>query len=109
MSLASDQKEHVIAVILSGSGSDGAAGLKAVKAEGGITFAQDEATATYPSMPRSAVATGCVDFVLSPEKIAAEIAMRSNARTALRSGPPPNDDEVKIAAHEGKPSFKSKG
>jgi len=73
-SLASDQKERAIAVILSGAGSDGAAGLKAVKAAGGLTFAQDEGTAKYNSMPRSAVATGCVDFVLSPEKIAEEIA-----------------------------------
>lgn len=73
-SLAADQKDQSIAVILSGAGSDGAAGLKAVKAVGGVTFAQDEATAKYNSMPRSAVGTGCVDFVLSPEKIAAEIA-----------------------------------
>ncbi len=73
-SLAEDQKENAIAVILSGAGSDGAQGLKAVKAEGGLTFAQDEGSAKYNSMPRSAAATGCVDFVLSPEKIAEEIA-----------------------------------
>lgn len=73
-SLAADQKEHAIAVILSGAGSDGALGLKAVKGMGGLTFAQDEASAKYNSMPRSAVATGTVDFVLSPELIAGEIA-----------------------------------
>jgi len=73
-SLADDQKENAIAVILSGAGSDGAQGLKAVKLEGGLTFAQDDGTAKYNSMPRSAAATGCVDFVLSPEKIASEIA-----------------------------------
>src|SRR5690606_478855 len=60
-SLAADQKANAIGVILSGAGSDGAQGLRAIKEAGGITFAQDSATAKYDSMPRSAVATGCVD------------------------------------------------
>ncbi len=60
-------------MILSGTASDGTLGLEAIKAEGGITFAQDE-SAKYDSMPRSAVAAGCVDFVLSPENIAKELA-----------------------------------
>jgi two-component system CheB/CheR fusion protein len=89
-SLAADQKEQAIAVILSGAGSDGAIGLKAVKAAGGTTFAQDESSAKYNSMPRSAIATGCVDFVLSPEKIAGEIA-----RMDLR----PNDTKTRAAAN----------
>ena len=72
-SLAIDQKNKAIAVILSGAGSDGAQGLRAVKAAGGITFAQDDRTAKYDSMPRAAVATGCVDFVLSPDQIAEEL------------------------------------
>lgn len=73
-SLAADQKENAIGVILSGAGSDGAAGIKAIKEAGGITFAQDNSSAKYDSMPRSAVSTGCVDFVLPTEKIAAEIS-----------------------------------
>ncbi|HEY2343872.1 MAG TPA: chemotaxis protein CheB, partial [Chthoniobacteraceae bacterium] len=72
-SLASDQKGNAIGVILSGAGSDGAKGLKAIKHAGGITFAQDADSSKYDSMPRSAVATGCVDFVLPPGKIATEI------------------------------------
>jgi len=72
-SLALDQKSNAIAVILSGAGSDGAQGLRAVKAAGGITFAQDDQSAKYDSMPRAAIATGCVDFVLPPDKIAEEI------------------------------------
>ncbi len=72
-SLAADQKERAIGVILSGAGSDGAKGIAAIKAAGGLTFAQDHASSKYDSMPRSAIATGCVDFVLPPEKIAAEI------------------------------------
>ena len=72
-SLAHDQRERAIGIILSGTASDGTLGLEAIKAEGGITFAQDD-SAKYDSMPRSAIAAGCVDFVLSPEKIAKELA-----------------------------------
>jgi two-component system CheB/CheR fusion protein len=72
-SLAQDQRERAIGVILSGTGTDGTVGLKGIKAEGGITFAQDD-SAKYDSMPRSALAAGCVDFVLSPEYIAKELA-----------------------------------
>jgi len=72
-SLAADQKENAIGVILSGAGSDGAQGLKAIKDAGGITFAQDAGTAKYDSMPRSAIATGSVDFVFPPAKIAEEL------------------------------------
>src|SRR5262249_10945360 len=60
--LAEDQKHLAIGVILSGTASDGTLGLAMIKAEGGITFAQDS-TAQQDSMPRSAVAAGCVDFV----------------------------------------------
>lgn len=62
-----------IGVILSGAGSDGARGIEAIKSRGGLTFAQDAHTAQFPSMPESAVATGCVDFVLPPEEIAEEL------------------------------------
>src|SRR4030095_12942033 len=72
-SLAEDQREQAIGVILSGTASDGTLGLEAIKAEGGITFAQDD-SARYDSMPRSAIAAGCVDFVHSPENIAKELA-----------------------------------
>lgn len=72
-SLAEQKRELAIGVILSGTASDGTLGLEAIKAEGGITFAQD-GSAKYDSMPRSAVAAGCVDFVLSPEGIARELA-----------------------------------
>jgi len=73
-SLAKEQSSRAIGVILSGSASDGVLGLMEIKAEGGITFAQDEATAAHTSMPHSAVAAGCVDFVLSPKKIAHELS-----------------------------------
>lgn len=87
ISLAEDQKERAIGVILSGAGSDGAAGIKAIKENGGLTFAQEEHSAKYDSMPRSAINTGCVDFVLPPEKIAAEICkvVRQPDRTRSRA------------------------
>ena len=71
-SLAEDQGNRAIGVILSGTATDGTLGLEEIKAEGGITFAQDD-SAQQGSMPHSAIATGCVDFVLSPAGIAAEI------------------------------------
>lgn len=71
-SLAEDRGNNAIAVIMSGTGSDGSMGIRAIKGEGGIVFAQDE-TAKYDGMPRSAVDTGCVDFVMPPNKIAAEL------------------------------------
>jgi two-component system CheB/CheR fusion protein len=73
-SLAADRGNRAIGVILSGTASDGTIGLKAIKTEGGITFAQDIKSAKYDGMPRSAVAAGCVDFVLPPEAIASELA-----------------------------------
>jgi two-component system CheB/CheR fusion protein len=72
-SLAEDRGEQAIAVILSGTASDGTLGCGAVKTAGGITFAQDEKSAKYAGMPRSAVDSGCIDFVLPPKSIAQEL------------------------------------
>ncbi|HEY9605275.1 MAG TPA: chemotaxis protein CheB, partial [Allocoleopsis sp.] len=73
-SLAADRGHKAIAVVLSGADGDGSLGLKAIKLAGGVTFAQCEDTARFDSMPNTAVATGNVDFVLPPEKIAEELA-----------------------------------
>ncbi|MEG4084230.1 chemotaxis protein CheB [Microcoleus sp. POL10_C6] len=73
-SLAEERGNKAIGVILSGGDSDGAQGLKAIKAAGGITFAQCQESAQVSSMPNTAVATGQVDFILTPEKIAQKIA-----------------------------------
>jgi two-component system CheB/CheR fusion protein len=72
-SLAEVHGPGAIGVILSGAGSDGSRGIEAIKLEGGLTMAQDPATARYASMPRSAAETGYVDFVLSPEEIAVQL------------------------------------
>ena len=72
-SLAEVHQSFAIGVVLSGTGSDGTLGLKAIKEHGGITFAQDSESAAYDSMPQSAVNAGVVDFVLAPEDIPAQL------------------------------------
>ena len=71
---------QLIAVIVSGYDGDGAAALCAIKEVGGITIAQRLDTAGQPDMPKSAIASGCIDFVLSPEDIAQEIVRIARAR-----------------------------
>ena len=68
-SLADDQQERAICIILSGTGSHGTLGLKAVKAAGGMAMVQDPATAEYQRMPQSAIATGLADYVLPVEQM----------------------------------------
>jgi two-component system CheB/CheR fusion protein len=88
-SLASIQKARSVAVVLSGNGSDGVIALQAVKAAGGVTFAQDEKTARYPSMPRSAVLDGNVDHVLAPKEIARELVRIAGHPYARHEDDPP--------------------
>src|SRR5512141_1271250 len=73
ISIASERKTQAIGIIMSGTGNDGTEGLKAIKAEGGITFVQDPSTAQYPDMPKNAITLETPDFVLSPEMIAQEL------------------------------------
>ena len=72
-SLAEDQGERGVGVILSGTGSDGTLGLKSISDAGGMTFAQSAESAKYDSMPRSAATTGVADHVLPPSAIATEL------------------------------------
>ena len=102
-SLAGECGSRAIGVILSGTGSDGSAGVDAIKAAGGVTFAQDASTAKFATMPQAAVATGCVDFVLPPEGIAAELVRIgrhpyiANADRTHQE-PTPADDEERFGA-----------
>jgi two-component system chemotaxis response regulator CheB len=73
-SLTKNWKGKIIAVIVSGYDGDGAAALCGIQEVGGITIAQKLETATYPDMPESAIDSGCIDFILSPEEIAGQIA-----------------------------------
>jgi two-component system chemotaxis response regulator CheB len=73
---------HLIAVVLSGGGSDATDGVQGVKAHGGIVIAQDEATSTHWHMPKAAIASGAVDFVLPVEAIAPMLDAIVHGRTA---------------------------
>ena len=73
-SLATEWKNMAVGVILSGTGSDGSLAMEEIKSEGGMTFVQSYASAKFADMPRNAVSTEHVDFILTPEKIARELA-----------------------------------
>jgi two-component system, chemotaxis family, CheB/CheR fusion protein len=85
-SLALDQRSHAIGVILSGSASDGALGIAALKAEGGITFAQEPSSARYDGMPTAAIHANAVDMVLEPEGIAKELERLGKHPYVLEDG-----------------------
>ena len=96
-SLAEDCGHKAIGVVLSGAMSDGTLGLEAIKAAGGITFAQND-TAQHDSMPRSAVASGCVDFVLPPSEIADELA-RIASHPYVMPAPKPEELGTEPSSH----------
>ncbi|MFO7535867.1 MAG: chemotaxis protein CheB [Kiritimatiellia bacterium] len=97
-SLAQDQHERAICVVLSGTGSDGALGVRAIKGEGGMAMAQSPATAEYDGMPRSAVATGLVDYELPAAEMAVQLIAYANhafgKHTALDIAPEPNAENA---------------
>ena len=86
-SLAEEKREHSIVVVLSGTGSDGTNGVKAVKEYGGLVIAQDPESAKFDGMPKSVINSGLADFVLSPEEIAEEILNFSSNPVLLRTHP----------------------
>src|SRR5437660_1543019 len=83
-SLAQDRGPKAIGVILSGTASNGAQGLEAIKAAGGITFAQVEKSAEFAGMPQCAIAAGCVDLILPPRAIASELSRIGRHPNQLR-------------------------
>jgi two-component system CheB/CheR fusion protein len=97
-SLAESRASGAIGVILSGTAADGTLGLQAIKAEGGMTFAQDPTSAQFDGMPQSAIAAGCVDFVGSPQDIARELT-RISRHPYLRQ--PPEEEAEEEAALPG--------
>lgn len=84
-SLAVARKTQAIGVILSGTGADGTEGLKAIKAEGGLTFVQDPETAQYPGMPQSAISGETAYFILPPDRIAKELSRISKHPQIIRA------------------------
>ena len=101
--LAAERGGKSLGVVLSGSASDGTLGLQAIKAAGGITFAQDIRTAKFDGMPRSVIAAGAADFVLPPAGIArqlAAIARDSHPRVEpVPAGQPPGGRELARVLH----------
>jgi PAS domain S-box-containing protein len=93
-SLALAHKTQAIGIVLSGTGTDGTEGLKAVKSEGGITFAQTPESAQYAGMPQSAISSEVVDFILPPDKIAKELSKIAKNPHLVRA---------EISAQESKP------
>jgi two-component system CheB/CheR fusion protein len=84
-SLATELRERAVAVVLSGFGLDGTAGVRAVKEAGGTVIVQDPGSAMNPAMPRSAIATGVADFVLPAEEMPAKIAEVARSTCTLSS------------------------
>jgi len=91
-SLARDQGELAIGVVLSGMGSDGSLGLQAIKSQGGLTLAQAPETATFDAMPKNAMATGCVDIVDLPGALPGRILRVTADRHAARLLPEGSDE-----------------
>jgi two-component system, chemotaxis family, CheB/CheR fusion protein len=83
-SVAAVRGNRAVGIVLSGSGSDGALGVEAIRSAGGITLVQEPSSAAYDSMPLAAIATGCADFILPPKEIAGQMARIGRLR------PPPS-------------------
>ncbi len=105
-SLASSQGERAIAVVLSGMGADGTLGLQAVKAVGGLILVQQPETAQFDSMPQSAIASGCVDFIAPPAALPGHIRdyiarlpgrSRADAEPGRDSAAGPDESENSLA------------
>jgi two-component system, chemotaxis family, CheB/CheR fusion protein len=93
-SLAADEHERAIGIVLSGTGTDGALGLKEIKAAGGMTMAQRPETAQFDGMPRSAIATGGVDHVLAVEEMPAALLRYLRHAYVAETPVPPERDTV---------------
>ena len=88
-SLARERGREAVAIVLSGTGSDGSTGVRAIKAAGGVAIAQDEATAKYNGMPQAAIETGLVDAILPPDRIGAQLVQIFEAPRAFAPAPAP--------------------
>ena len=115
-SVAAGFRERSLAAVLSGTGSDGSMGLTAVKKMGGTTIAQDERTSEFFGMPKAAVETGAVDFVLPLDEIAsARIASAKHEKAVIRvwcagsaSGEEAYSIAMLLAEHLGPRSFRER-
>jgi len=86
-SLAQDCRNRAIGIVLSGTGTDGTQGLRAIKGEAGTVLVEEPSTAKYDGMPRSAIATGVVDFILPAEKMPSQLMAFARQAFGRRTGP----------------------
>ncbi len=101
VSLAEEAREHAIAVVMSGTGSDGTKGVKVVKENGGLVIAQDPESAKFDGMPNSVIRSGLADFILSPEEIAEEIlSFSSTPLLCLTKWANPSDNDALFSGDE---------
>jgi two-component system CheB/CheR fusion protein len=91
-SLADDQVDRAICIILSGTGTDGTLGLRAIRGEGGMSMAQDPETAKYNGMPLSAINSGLVDYILPPDKMPEQL--RSYGERFYTTAAPPDQTRL---------------
>ena len=95
-SLARDQRERAICIVLSGTGSDGTLGVRAIKGEGGMAMAQSPNTTEYDGMPKSAIATGLIDYELPPAEMAVQLmAYAAHAFTGSAKHSPPRRQRMR--------------
>ncbi len=99
LSLAPEKREKAVAVVLSGSGSDGSAGVRAIKANGGLVFAQTPETAQFDGMPSSALATGVVDHELAPAEIPPRLMVLATRTLAVQIVPEVGLKPMSAALH----------
>jgi len=97
-SLAQDKKERSIGIILSGTGSDGSMGLRAIKGEGGMVMVQDINSAKYDGMPSTAIATGLVDYILTPDKMPEQLLNYINHQSQRTTSQSWTNDETMLAS-----------
>ncbi len=100
-SLAEAQGNRSIGVILSGYGTDGTLGMAEIQAQGGMTFAQNEKTAKFADMPRSAIRAGCVDYILPPKEIAHELVRIARHPYVARPRPEESETEGETSIATG--------
>ena len=107
IALAADLHHNAIGVVLSGTGADGAKGLASIKEEGGMTFAQDPASALYKGMPEAAAAQG-VDFILTPQEIGAELgraAHRATVQNPVSASAEPSSEQKCASPNDNEASL----
>ncbi len=105
-SLAKERGNRAFGIVLSGTATDGTLGLKAIKAEGGITLAQEPSSAKFDGMPSSAIAAGAVDFALTPEAIAKQlVSLASHPYLNNRPAAEPRAEVIPPASGDLNPIF----